>query len=194
MESLLRGNNSHARRPSRMASSLRPRPASIRPSRHQGGILTLTIEQAGDEILLRVGDTGIGLPPDVLVKIFEPFVTHGKSHGTGLGMAIAKSTVEAHGEKYLSAVWKVGAQWSTSAYRRSQITARGEESQRPEVGRGESVLRRIGGWRSDGFAGVTVGATKRSGTSSVPFAVTMRSVPPTRSILGAVTLAPTCLS
>jgi two-component system phosphate regulon sensor histidine kinase PhoR len=31
--------------------------------------------------------------------VFEPFVTHGKSHGTGLGMAIAKSTVEGHGGK-----------------------------------------------------------------------------------------------
>jgi signal transduction histidine kinase len=72
---------------------------NAREAMPSGGILTLTIEQAGDEILLRVGDTGIGLPPDVLVKVFEPFVTHGKSHGTGLGMAIAKSTVEAHGGK-----------------------------------------------------------------------------------------------
>ena len=30
-------------------------------------------------------------------KIFEPFVTYGKSKGTGLGMAIAKSVVESHG-------------------------------------------------------------------------------------------------
>jgi two-component system NtrC family sensor kinase len=64
-----------------------------------GGILTLTIEKVGDEVLMRVGDTGNGIPPEVLCRVFEPFVTHGKSHGTGLGMAIAKSTVEGHGGK-----------------------------------------------------------------------------------------------
>ena len=64
-----------------------------------GGILTLSVEKAGTEILLRVSDTGTGMPPEILEKVFEPFVTYGKSQGTGLGMAIAKSTVEAHGGK-----------------------------------------------------------------------------------------------
>jgi signal transduction histidine kinase len=48
-------------------------------------------------VLLRISDTGCGIPPEIMPKLFEPFVTHGKSHGTGLGMAIAKSVVEAHG-------------------------------------------------------------------------------------------------
>jgi signal transduction histidine kinase len=72
---------------------------NAREAMPSGGILTLTIEQVENDILIRVGDTGIGMPPAVLAKVFEPFVTHGKSHGTGLGMAIAKSTVETHGGK-----------------------------------------------------------------------------------------------
>jgi signal transduction histidine kinase len=72
---------------------------NAREAMPNGGILTLTIEEANDEVLIRVSDTGFGMPPEVLEKMFEPFVTHGKSRGTGLGMAIAKSTVEAHGGK-----------------------------------------------------------------------------------------------
>ena len=41
--------------------------------------------------------TGCGIAPDLQAKIFEPFVTHGKAQGTGLGMAIAKNVIEAHG-------------------------------------------------------------------------------------------------
>ena len=61
-----------------------------------GGILSLSIDLVQGEVVIRLSDTGCGIPPEILSKIFEPFVTHGKSHGTGLGMAIAKSVVEAH--------------------------------------------------------------------------------------------------
>jgi signal transduction histidine kinase len=82
---------------------------NAREAMPNGGILTLTIEPAGNEVVIRVGDTGVGMPPAVLEKVFEPFVTHGKSHGTGLGMAIAKSTVETHGGKIsISSVEKRG--------------------------------------------------------------------------------------
>jgi len=63
----------------------------------EGGILTLTADLAQDHVVIRISDTGCGIPAEILPKLFEPFVTHGKSHGTGLGMAIAKSVVEAHG-------------------------------------------------------------------------------------------------
>ena len=46
---------------------------------------------------LEVEDNGPGIPPAVQSQIFEPFVTHGKSEGTGLGMAIVRSIVTAHG-------------------------------------------------------------------------------------------------
>ncbi|HEX8679855.1 MAG TPA: HAMP domain-containing sensor histidine kinase, partial [Chthoniobacterales bacterium] len=62
-----------------------------------GGILAFSTELRDGEVVLRLSDTGCGIPADILPKLFEPFVTHGKSHGTGLGMAIAKSIVDAHG-------------------------------------------------------------------------------------------------
>lgn len=72
---------------------------NAREAMPQGGILNVTAEQAGDDILLRISDTGMGIPPEILPKLFEPFVTHGKANGTGLGLAIAKSIVEGHGGK-----------------------------------------------------------------------------------------------
>jgi signal transduction histidine kinase len=69
---------------------------NAREAMPNGGILTLTIERSENSALIRISDTGIGMPPDILAKLFEPFVTHGKTHGTGLGMAIAKSVVTAH--------------------------------------------------------------------------------------------------
>ncbi|MDQ6940321.1 MAG: cyclic nucleotide-binding domain-containing protein [Verrucomicrobiota bacterium] len=61
-----------------------------------GGILTFETDRIKNEVMIRLADTGCGMPPEILARVFEPFVTHGKSHGTGLGMAIAKSIVEAH--------------------------------------------------------------------------------------------------
>ena len=51
---------------------------------------------ANGTAILRVTDTGPGVPPDVLPQLFEPFFSQ-KSTGTGLGLAIARRTVEAHG-------------------------------------------------------------------------------------------------
>jgi len=62
----------------------------------QGGVLFLAMKQEDGQVNIRVSDTGCGIPAELQSKIFEPFVTHGKAKGTGLGMAIAKSVVEAH--------------------------------------------------------------------------------------------------
>ncbi|HNO09409.1 MAG TPA: HAMP domain-containing sensor histidine kinase, partial [bacterium] len=51
-----------------------------------------------NELVIRISDTGPGIPEDVLPQIFKPFVTT-KKHGTGLGLPIVKSIVEAHGGK-----------------------------------------------------------------------------------------------
>jgi signal transduction histidine kinase/CRP-like cAMP-binding protein len=61
-----------------------------------GGTLSVSTEQFGDLIKIEFRDTGTGMPEEVKRKIFEPFVTYGKKHGTGLGMAIVKKIVDDH--------------------------------------------------------------------------------------------------
>jgi signal transduction histidine kinase len=61
-----------------------------------GGTLTLRAEAAGDRLVLSVADTGTGIAPEVLPRLFEPYVTT-KPRGLGLGLAIARRIVEAHG-------------------------------------------------------------------------------------------------
>jgi signal transduction histidine kinase len=65
----------------------------------EGGTITVTTENLGHMLMIEFADTGFGMPDDVKRKIFEPFVTHGKKHGTGLGMAIVKKIVDDHNGK-----------------------------------------------------------------------------------------------
>jgi signal transduction histidine kinase len=72
---------------------------NAREAMPRGGILTIGTDLVEDQVVIRISDTGVGIPPELVPKLFEPFVTHGKAHGTGLGMAIAKSVVTAHAGK-----------------------------------------------------------------------------------------------
>jgi signal transduction histidine kinase len=51
----------------------------------------------GTSLVLELKDQGPGVPEGVRERLFEPFVTHGKSGGTGLGLAVARRFVEDHG-------------------------------------------------------------------------------------------------
>ncbi|HSI82807.1 MAG: ATP-binding protein [Candidatus Methylacidiphilales bacterium] len=48
-------------------------------------------------VLITMSDNGPGIPEKIRATLFQPFVTYGKRMGTGLGMAIAKTIIEAHG-------------------------------------------------------------------------------------------------
>jgi signal transduction histidine kinase len=68
------------------------------------GLLTLSarVAPAQDEgppewLLVELADEGPGVPPEIRERVFEPFVTLGKKHGTGLGLAVARRFVEDHG-------------------------------------------------------------------------------------------------
>ncbi len=64
-----------------------------------GGTIDVQLAEDGPHLVLSVRDTGIGIPPDKLSSITEPFVTGAREHrvsgqGTGLGLAITKRLAE----------------------------------------------------------------------------------------------------
>jgi signal transduction histidine kinase len=61
-----------------------------------GGTVTLGAEAERDGMVVTVDDTGPGIPEDVRPRIFDPYFTT-KPDGLGLGLAIARRIVEAHG-------------------------------------------------------------------------------------------------
>ena len=67
---------------------------------HEGSI-AVRIEQAGERLLVRVSDTGVGIPEDQLTRIFDRFhrvenVQGRSQEGTGIGLAMVKELVRMH--------------------------------------------------------------------------------------------------
>jgi len=61
-----------------------------------GGVLTIIAEQEGDRLALRFMDTGGGIPPEHLPRLFQPFFTT-KPSGTGLGLFSCRHIIVDHG-------------------------------------------------------------------------------------------------
>ncbi len=60
-----------------------------------GGVLTISVFVRNDELQIAVSDTGIGIPEELMAKIFEPYFTT-KESGTGLGLTITFKIVKEH--------------------------------------------------------------------------------------------------
>jgi signal transduction histidine kinase/CheY-like chemotaxis protein len=68
----------------------------------EGGRVRLTAERLGDEVVLRVGDTGVGIAPEMLPRVFDLFrqaeqTLDRSAGGLGIGLTLVKSLVELHG-------------------------------------------------------------------------------------------------
>jgi signal transduction histidine kinase/DNA-binding NarL/FixJ family response regulator len=63
----------------------------------EGGSITLGADRLGDTVAFYVEDTGPGIPPEDLPRLFDRFWKGKLSSGTGLGLPIAKGIVEVHG-------------------------------------------------------------------------------------------------
>ena len=91
----------------------------------RGGRLSVTASAAGNEVQVRIADTGRGIRPEDLPRILEPFFTT-KPQGTGLGLSICRSIL-----------------WQTD----------GEIRVESEVGRGTTVTLQLARARSGGSGG-----------------------------------------
>jgi PAS domain S-box-containing protein len=72
-----------------------------------GGEVSVNVAQEGAEAVIRVRDTGIGVPPEMLAKIFDLFTqvqrSLDRSHGgLGIGLALVKRLVDLHGGRALA--------------------------------------------------------------------------------------------
>ena len=69
---------------------------------YSGGKVFVSVDRDGDQVLLEVGDTGVGIPEEDLPKVFNRFYRVDKARsraagGTGLGLSIVRDTVRRHG-------------------------------------------------------------------------------------------------
>lgn len=62
-----------------------------------GGILSIAVKDEREGVVLSIADNGVGIPADVLPRVFDAFFTTRKTIGTGIGLFIAKQFVEGHG-------------------------------------------------------------------------------------------------
>ena len=61
-----------------------------------GGLISITADTKNDQVVISIRDRGSGISPEIYPKLFTKFVTKSEK-GTGLGLFISKSIIEAHG-------------------------------------------------------------------------------------------------
>ena len=62
----------------------------------------------GEHVQIELHDTGSGIPDEIQDCLFDPFVTSGKTHGTGLGLAVVSRIVREHGAEITFATSTTG--------------------------------------------------------------------------------------
>jgi signal transduction histidine kinase len=70
---------------------------NARDAMPRGGWLSIDTRVAGDEAVAEIGDTGVGIPPEVIARIYDPFFTTKGGGGTGLGLSVTYGIVQEHG-------------------------------------------------------------------------------------------------
>jgi PAS domain S-box-containing protein len=71
---------------------------NARDAMPSGGWLSVSTRVRGREAIVEVSDTGVGIPPEHLARIYDPFfTTKAEGHGTGLGLSVTYGIVQEHG-------------------------------------------------------------------------------------------------
>jgi len=145
--------------PTRLQQVLMNLAINARDAMPDGGVLSFSINRlilksgdippspylpSGEWISITVGDTGVGIPPEVIPHIFEPFfTTKGIGEGTGLGLAQAYGIVKQHGG-YIDVQSQVGEGTRFSVYLPTlpvqQIEKPPVEYSSPMRGNGKTIL------------------------------------------------------
>jgi CheY-like chemotaxis protein/two-component sensor histidine kinase len=78
-----------------------------------GGLVRMTVARQGDEAVVRVRDNGVGIPADMLPRVFDLFTqvdgALSRSHGgLGIGLALVRTLVEMHGGRVTAASGGLG--------------------------------------------------------------------------------------
>lgn len=63
----------------------------------RGGSISFTSDVVGDWVVIRISDTGRGIAAEMLSRLFEPFELYENCDTAGIGLAVGKAIVEAHG-------------------------------------------------------------------------------------------------
>jgi len=63
----------------------------------EAGIIRIHLHRTGEKLELRISDNGPGIAEAVREKLFDPFVSHGKENGTGMGLTVVQKIVQDHG-------------------------------------------------------------------------------------------------
>ncbi len=107
----------------------------------KGFEIIVQANQINDALVIEVIDRGEGVPNAIKSKIFEPFFTT-KTHGTGLGLAVVKSVVNAHdGSIHICDAENGGACFSISLP--CQPSSGGKLSENAELGRKSTVMTNV---------------------------------------------------
>ncbi|MDW0331234.1 MAG: HAMP domain-containing sensor histidine kinase, partial [Nitrososphaeraceae archaeon] len=74
------------------------------------GVITIDTDESDKEVIVSIRDTGSGIDPEIIPKLFSKFITK-SDRGTGLGLFISKSIIESHGGR----IWAENNQFGPGA-------------------------------------------------------------------------------
>jgi signal transduction histidine kinase len=74
----------------------------------EDGTISVSVENKDGQAIVNIRDSGQGIDPGIFPRLFTKFATKSETGGTGLGLFISKSIIEAHGGKIFAENNSVG--------------------------------------------------------------------------------------